>query len=34
MRAYTWILVAVQALAVMGCEQQRKEDELPQIDPA
>ena len=34
MRAYTWILVAVLALAVMGCEQQRKEDELPQIDPA
>jgi len=34
MRAYTWILVAVMALAVIGCEQKRKEDELPQIDPA
>jgi len=34
MRAYTWILVAVLALGVVGCEQKRKEDELPQIDPA
>jgi len=34
MRAYTWILVAVLALGVVGCEQKRKEEELPQIDPA
>jgi nucleoid-associated protein YgaU len=26
--------VAVLALGVVGCEQQRKEEELPQIDPA
>ena len=34
MRAYTWILVAVLALGVIGCEQQKKDEELPQIDPA
>ena len=34
MRAYTWILVAVLALGVIGCEQKREETELPQIDPA
>jgi len=34
MRAYTWILVAVLALGVIGCEQKREEAELPQIDPA
>jgi nucleoid-associated protein YgaU len=34
MRAYTWILVAVLALGVIGCEQKREENELPQIDPA
>ncbi len=34
MRAYTWILVAVLALGVIGCEQQNKDEELPQIDPA
>jgi len=34
MRAHTWILVAVLALGVIGCEQKRKEEELPQIDPA
>jgi len=33
MRAHTWILVAVLALGVIGCEQKR-EEELPQIDPA
>ena len=33
MRAFTWILVAVLALGVIGCEQKR-EEELPQIDPA
>ncbi|MFO8012479.1 MAG: LysM peptidoglycan-binding domain-containing protein [Phycisphaerae bacterium] len=34
MRAHTWILVAVLALGVIGCEQQKKDEELPQIDPA
>jgi len=34
MRALTCILVAVLAIGVMGCEQKRKEDELPMIDPA
>ncbi len=34
MRALTCILVVGLAIGVMGCEQKRKEDELPQIDPA
>jgi nucleoid-associated protein YgaU len=34
MRAFTWMLVAVLAMGVIGCEKKRAEDELPQIDPA
>ncbi|MBE3070854.1 MAG: LysM peptidoglycan-binding domain-containing protein [Planctomycetes bacterium] len=33
MRALTWMAVAVMALMVVGCAQQ-KQEELPQIDPA
>jgi len=34
MRAWHWLLVAVLAVGLIGCEQKRKDEELPQIDPA
>ena len=33
MRAFTWTMVVVMALGVVGCAEKR-EEELPQIDPA
>ncbi len=34
MRAWHWVLVAVLAVGLIGCEQKRKDEELPQINPA
>jgi len=33
MRAFTWTMVVVMAVGVVGCAEKR-EEELPQIDPA
>ncbi len=33
MRAFTWMVVMVMALGALGCAEKR-EEELPQIDPA
>ena len=33
MRAFTWMVVVVLAFSVLGCAEKR-EEELPQIDPA